>query len=710
MEEETTLEADGNAAVLEVQLLPKMRRQEVQPLQRKRRPSHGAAAVDHHADAAQGQEAAQIDPPPPGQSGHDCGLEADGETTPGASASGNDNGSGRQRRATGPSACSRPAVPAGIPAPTTLRSAMQWPARFIQVLPQEAISALRRLRDSYAEGGGLWLSTHYSGVGCSETIANEILQHVPRSGGKAAAGAEKAARELQPAMKVFHACDCDKDCLNYLLNHSACTGAEHIFMDITTRIHPAVHGELHGILQKFRNRATKYAKNHLQQKELAEQCMSDLINHVLQYPMHLTDFCLRHRKMCPLFDVPAQQVRKNGGIIGNMSGPTCTDYSRQHRNNPGGLGLSSIPWAVWAAERKLKAERKEEDWVFHECVPGLPAAARLQQLCPSHLVVAFTLSPVLFGVGVRRKRTYTLAIAPWLLITMVPMPMPRRSMHSDGGGGGSDAGPGPGVAEKISDTETSTGVIELGGDAGDSGGGGTATTTTGVINISDGEDMEVSVGDANAANTSMPLWQVGGPAWWFGSRHVSIKGSDFFAATCSMVQRHAKLTWAHKRKRAGAGRISIESDTCGTTFIRLSDYERMVQYQEQFGACAGFRDCIMDLTQSCSYAGQPGEYLPCLLRRCDAIFSSKRQRCMVPEEVLLSQGFPAIRGLADIPMPFDMNTVLATPAAAASLYTRAGNGINFWTGGAVLLWLLAGWQTNQSVWQEAQESEAEAEE
>ena len=139
VEEETTLEADGNAAVLEVQLLPKMRRQEVQPLQRKRRPSHGAAAVDHHADAAQGQEAAQIDPPPPGQSGHDCGLEADGETTPGANASGNENGSGRrQRRATGPSACSRPAVPAGIPAPTTLRSAMQWPARFIQVLPQEA--------------------------------------------------------------------------------------------------------------------------------------------------------------------------------------------------------------------------------------------------------------------------------------------------------------------------------------------------------------------------------------------------------------------------------------------------------------------------------------------------------------------------------------------------------------------------------------------
>jgi hypothetical protein len=212
-------------------------------------------------------------------------------------------------------------------------------------------------------------------------------------------------------------------------------------------------------------------------------------------------------------------------------------------------------------------------------------------------------------------------------------------MHSDGGGGGSDAGPGPGVAEKISDTETSTGAIELGGDAGDSGGGGTATTTTGVINISDGEDMEVSVGDANAANTSMPLWQVGGPAWWFGSRHVSIKGSDFFAATCSMVQRHAKLTWAHKRKGAGAARrISIESDTCGTTFIRLSDYERMVQYQEQFGACAGFKDCIMDLTQSCSYAGQPGEYLPCLLRRCDAIFSSNRQRCMVPEEVLLSQG------------------------------------------------------------------------
>ena len=80
-----------------------------------------------------------------------------------------------------------------------------------------------------------------------------------------------------------------------------------------------------------------------------------------------------------------------------------------------------------------------------------------------------------------------------------------------------------------------------------------------------------------------------------------------------MVQRHAKLTWAHKRKRAGAGRISIESDTCGTTFIRLSDYERMVQYQAQFGACAGFRDCIMDLTQSCSYAGQPGEYFPCFV-------------------------------------------------------------------------------------------------
>jgi len=201
-------------------------------------------------------------------------------------------------------------------------------------------------------------------------------------------------------------------------------------------------------------------------------------------------FCIRHRRKCPIYGVDGKRVRRHGGIIGNMSGPTCTDYSVQNHGHPQGLGASNLVWACWGEERRTRAANFQEDWIFHECVPGPPASQRLHELCPDHALFSWVLDPTQFGVPIHRRRRYTLAVAPWLICTMLPV---RRPI--------------------------------------------TAGTDDDVMDMpSDGEQ-------AAAAALKEPMSTMGGPLAWFGCRSpLALTGSAFFSARrirCIGTTRHS---------------------------------------------------------------------------------------------------------------------------------------------------------------------------
>ena len=355
-----------------------------------------------------------------------------------------------------------------LEAPASLEEAFSWPARYCQVLPPEAKNIMSRLAAGCKHGGGLWLSTHYSGVGCSETMADEILTEFCRP-----ASATESRSAQQKRMHVYHACDIDPVCLNALQSHTAPTAAAHLFIDIKSRYPPQAIQELERLLktlQKGHARAT--AK---QRRELGEQFQSAASSILQKHGLSEEAFCIRHRRKCPIYDVDGKRVRRHGGIIGNMSGPTCTDYSVQNHEHPQGLGASNLVWACWGEERRARAANFQEDWIFHECVPGLPASQRLHELCPDHALFSWVLDPTQFGVPIHRRRRYTLAVAPWLMSTMLPVRRPITAGADD--------------------------VMDI---------------------PSDGEE-------AASAALKKPMSTMGGPVAWFGCRSpLALTGSTFF--------------------------------------------------------------------------------------------------------------------------------------------------------------------------------------
>ena len=72
-----------------------------------------------------------------------------------------------------------------------MAEALDWPGRYLQVLPGEAVGALRQLFNQT----GLQLSTHYSGIGTAETMAEFLA----------------AALTETPKLSVYHACDWDQE-------------------------------------------------------------------------------------------------------------------------------------------------------------------------------------------------------------------------------------------------------------------------------------------------------------------------------------------------------------------------------------------------------------------------------------------------------------------------------------------------------------------
>ena len=100
---------------------------------------------------------------------------------------------------------------------------------------------------------------------------------------------------------------------------------------------------------------------------------------------------------------------------------------------------------------------------------------------------------------------------------------------------------------------------------------------------------------------------------------------------------------------------------------------------------------IWDLKQSVSFAGVTANssHLPCLLLRCDAIWSVAHQRPLLPVECLMAQGLPCLPSVSKtnqhwMPWEYKHTSVLKD----ADVCAFAGNGLNLTTAGAVLMWAL----------------------
>ena len=132
---------------------------------------------------------------------------------------------------------------------------------------------------------------------------------------------------------------------------------------------------------------------------------------------------------------------------------------------------------------------------------------------------------------------------------------------------------------------------------------------------------------------------------------------------------------------------------------RLHDYEWNTAFPEgkrrksdrAAGESSSVKSRIWDLKQTAAFAGRGSHYLPTLLVRCDAVWSSSADRFLLPMEALMSQGLPLVPSVSQTghdlpPLPFPPARLASI--SEADVYKAAGNGLNLACTGAVLMWAL----------------------
>eukprot|EP00971_Amphidinium_carterae_P346898 6488651-Amphidinium_carterae.3 len=110
---------------------------------------------------------------------------------------------------------------------------------------------------------------------------------------------------------------------------------------------------------------------------------------------------------------------------------------------------------------------------------------------------------------------------------------------------------------------------------------------------------------------------------------------------------------------------------------------------------------ICDLKQTVAFAGGTSVYLPCLLARCDTVWSLAKERMLLPAEALFSQGFPvpviastSKRG-TETKMPFPWS--VAMQCKRSEIYSWAGNGLCVPVAGSVLMWTVLAFAVDKDV-------------
>eukprot|EP00971_Amphidinium_carterae_P350423 6491537-Amphidinium_carterae.1 len=302
--------------------------------------------------------------------------------------------------------------------PASVAQTWRWPERYVNSLPQEAVSHLNELCSR-----PLWLSTCFTGIGMWETTFGFLTETLSKG----------------DSLHCFACADVEEACIHTLLHHQGNTRSAHVFGDVTKRWNETTLAEVSHILDVPRQTIsmTKEA-SQIGQKELEElmaretsRVSAEIQQVFARSPLFERAYCYRCQKQCVLHDVDVQAVRRAGGLVLHAASPVCKDHSLQNYNRLGLFGAHGLSWVSWLAERARRASERSEDVILMEITPKHASKELLMSALPHHKVFTFVLDPTQFGLPSHRSRRYSLAFAPWLLATSFKSELFLSRQHID---------------------------------------------------------------------------------------------------------------------------------------------------------------------------------------------------------------------------------------------------------------------------------------
>ncbi|CAK9112824.1 unnamed protein product [Durusdinium trenchii] len=252
---------------------------------------------------------------------------------------------------------------------------------------------------------GLEVTTDYSGLGTGEVALSHIRTAADRFG--------LTVMDTQlgsGSLSFCSATECSDACREILLAHEGHPSLpDCIFGDIREKVHAHGREEVGEVWKAFRLRYSYQVRNgvpHAQAasslgKEFMRQAWSTLQVSKTRDGIPETSHCYRHGRQCPL-----RKSTTKGAIKGNISGPTCVDFSILG-DRMGWLGEHAKTFACWLF---YHAEIEADDWIILENVDNFDESVVYQLVSSQYSVLVLHLDPRNFGFPVSRSRKYLLLL------------------------------------------------------------------------------------------------------------------------------------------------------------------------------------------------------------------------------------------------------------------------------------------------------------
>ena len=280
---------------------------------------------------------------------------------------------------------------------------MQWPRYVLDRIDHAGLGA--RLRDVCSSG--IYLSTHYSGMGGAELALRMLMDEMRACG-------------CQAWMHSWHAGDLSAFCRSVLLRHpGAGHGPQHVFGNLTNALPQDIVAAMRAIQAKSRTtldelllQAASPEDEKAFKHQVGTQAMHDfhrlLLEDVVQGHLRTaTAYCYKCKQHCHLTDINLiHAIRQGSGMVVEVSGSTCVDFSAMNKNKPALVGDSNLVFAAWAAGVLSLGP----DLIIHECVRAFPTWLLELWFGHRYVVHSLVLTPRQLGYPTNRPRRISICL------------------------------------------------------------------------------------------------------------------------------------------------------------------------------------------------------------------------------------------------------------------------------------------------------------
>ena len=280
-------------------------------------------------------------------------------------------------------------------------------------------------------GSNIVLATDFSGADFAADAFNNALRIISH-----------AASQAKPRLTVARASDIGRMQQHVLTRRSQIEGGfQCVFSDIAEQLASEAGMQLEAM------RPAKNSTKPVAARAYSE--MADFLSSNRQWclPQSKSSYCFCHKQQCPVqpgwvlsecqngtsaealkqqFSSPAssgstpnawwarfldhpEESQASRPLSVNMSSLICVDYTPLGLQR-GDAGPSQEQHAIWAAARRVNAERGHEDLYFTECAARYPVLKQHQKLGTTHKIVHIVLDASQEGFSIQRNRALAAGI------------------------------------------------------------------------------------------------------------------------------------------------------------------------------------------------------------------------------------------------------------------------------------------------------------